>query len=144
MIYSSITTDIVKEGTRSQSSSLNNDFRAFKATDGNTDSCSHTKQDQNPFWMITFDKEMEIFEISITNRNDAQKDRLNDFTIFIGNTFNDMNVCVANKDMSTLLTADYVCVDGPMIGKYFKIVLNKKQYLTLCEVKVIGAFVSIF
>ena len=94
--------------------------------------------------MITFHKEMEIFKISITNRSDKQKDRLNDFTIFIGKTLNDMNVCVANKDMSKLLTADYVCVGGPMIGKYFKIVLNKRQYLTLCEVKVIGAFASIF
>ena len=94
--------------------------------------------------MITFHKEMEIFNISITNRSDKWKNRLNDFTIFIGKTLNDMNVCVANKDMSKLLTADYGCVGGPMIGKYFKIVLNKRQYLTLCEVKVIGAFASIF
>ena len=144
MIYSSITTDIVKEGTKSQSSSLSHHHKASTATDDNTGSCSHTRQDQNPFWMITFDKEMEIFEISITNRIDHWKNRLNDFTIFIGKTLNDMNICVANKDMSTLLTADYVCDDGPMIGKYFKIVLNKREFLTLCEVKVIGAFVSIF
>ena len=144
MIYSSVTTDIVNKGTKSQSSSISPNHIASKATDGNTGSCTHTRQDQNPFWMIKFNKEMEIFEISITNRNDHYKNRLNDFTIFIGKTLNDMNICVANKDMSTLLTADYVCDDGPMIGKYFKIVLNKRQFLTLCEVKVIGAFVSIF
>ena len=138
------TLDIAIDGDASQSSRYDSRYKASVAIDGVTKTdpfCAHTLLERNPFWLLQFDALVEIFMIKITNvKEEVNRIRLNDFTLFIGNTSNTMFVCTANKDMSELQTAEYECDDGPMVGKFFKIILNQFQYLVLCEVELVGAY----
>ena len=138
------TLDIAIDGDASQSSEYGSRYKASVAIDGVTKTdrfCAHTLLESNPFWQLKFDALVEIFNIKITNViAEWNRKRLNNFTIFIGNSSNTMTVCTANKDMSDFHTAEYECDDGPMVGKFFKIILNEVQVLVLCEVELIGAY----
>ena len=138
------TLDIATEGDASQSSTYDPKYKASVAIDGVTKTdpfFAHTQRESNPFWLLKFDAIVEIFNIKITiMKQGVNWKRLNNFTLFIRNFSNTMIVCTANKDMSDLRTAEYECDDGPMVGKFFKIILNQLQYLVLCEVELIGAY----
>ena len=109
---------------------------ASKGNDGNLFDCAITELEDNPFWMLTFSGNVEIFNFTLTQRTDAYMFRLSDLTFFIGDS-----ICVSNQDMSTTITKSFTCDSGPMIGKYFKVVLNRRQHLTICEVVITGAYV---
>ena len=138
------TLDIATEGDASQSSTYDPRYKASVAIDGVTKTdpfCAHTLMESNPFWLLKFDAIVQIFNIKVTNvKQEVNRKRLNNFTLFIGNSSNTVIVCTANKDMSDLRTAEYECDNGPMVGKLFKIILNQLQYLVLCEVELIGAY----
>ena len=69
-------TNVALEGSATQSSSYYNN-KAQWAIDGNTDgvydhrSCTHTKKEKNPWWMVTFRKKIMVYEVIITNRADC-------------------------------------------------------------------------
>lgn len=67
--------NLAYRGKASQSSTSGKGY-ANLAIDGNTDgnyshrSCTETKLELNPWWMVTFDKELvEVEEVAITNRD---------------------------------------------------------------------------
>ena len=69
-------TNLALEGIASQSSQHGRGY-ARKAIDGNTDgnffhgSCTHTSDNNDPWWMITFKNMILVDEVIIANRADC-------------------------------------------------------------------------
>ena len=65
-------------------------FTANKAVDGNIAAdlfkdrtCSHTEEEDNPWWKVDFGKMYSIAGVEITNRGDCCGERLKKFTITV-------------------------------------------------------------
>ena len=135
--------DIAPEGIASQPSTWNDDeqLSASKTIDGDRTTFSHSKYAGGQYIVLEFKKTFKVYEISITNRLDSNQFRLSDFTIYIGPSLESLNICVANQDMSNKRDEDFKCKNGPMVGKYFKIVLHSNNYLHIAEIVMNAVFV---
>ncbi|XP_070538276.1 uncharacterized protein [Ptychodera flava] len=120
---------------------------AVKAVDGdnsnnyNDRSCTQTQKEYQPWWKVDLGGEFEIYSVIVTNRADCCGDRLHGAVVRIGNS----DVIVNNTQCGETITADTIdsnaaaevgCV---LRGRFVSIQLeNKTDYLSLCEVEVIG------
>ena len=119
-------------------------YPASRVTDGVTKfpSCSHTSQRTvNSFLMVDIKKTAEIFQITIFNRIDhvTTMRRLKNFSIFIGKTLGTFKNCVTNEDMSSDIEKTFKC---HFVGRYVKIQSHIAEWFHLCEVVIIGRYVS--
>ncbi|MFB9057325.1 T9SS type A sorting domain-containing protein [Mariniflexile ostreae] len=134
-------------GTASQSSSRSSDGFAANAIDGNTDgvwvnnSVSHTLSEANPWWQVTLQSETALGEIKIFNRTDnCCKARLSDFTVYVLDSNEELvfsKVFTNYPDPAITLNA------GGVQGQIVKIVLNGTGALSLAEVEVFEASLSV-
>ena len=122
-------------------SSIYEGHDASYAVDGNTDgnfaagTTTHTNEDQNAWWQVDLGSEQPISYIQVFNRTDGAvpMQRLSDYT-----------VSVLDEDQNTvwsMVQADYpdpsvIHIAGGAVGRYVKIQLNGKNYLSLSEVQV--------
>lgn len=134
-------------GIASQSSSRSSDGFAANAIDGNTNgvwvnnSVSHTLSEANPWWQVALQSETSIGEINVYNRTDnCCKARLGNFTVYVLNS--------NEETVFSQLFTDYpdpsITVNaGGVLGQIVKIVLNDTGALSLAEVEVFEASLSI-
>ncbi|XP_040900521.1 uncharacterized protein LOC121186009 isoform X3 [Toxotes jaculatrix] len=143
---SSFGTNIARGGQVAQSS-LHSNAIPQRAIDGNRasnwaqGSCTHTKNDQNPWWRLDLLKTYKINTVTITNRRDCCHTRLNGAEIRIGNSLNDNGNtnprCTVISSIAPGSSQTFVC--NGMEGRYVNIVIpGRREYLTLCEVEVTG------
>ncbi|XP_028281532.1 fucolectin-like [Parambassis ranga] len=122
-----------------------------RAIDGNRasnwpqESCTHTNDDQNPWWRLDLLQTYKINTVTITNRQDCCPERLNGAEIRIGNSLNDNGnanpSCAVITSIPAGMTKTFECKG--MEGRYVNIVIpGRKEYLTLCEVEVNGQLVG--
>ncbi|XP_068136066.1 uncharacterized protein [Hyperolius riggenbachi] len=142
--------NVALNGVASQSSTLDDDddgSGAQNAIDGNldnyyyADSCTHTNDDVSPWWRVDLLQPHKISKIVIINRADCCWDRLTGASILIGNSLenngNNNPSCAEISSIQDSGALTFHCND--MVGRYVNIVIRgKQQYLTLCEVQVIG------
>ena len=87
MKFTILIADVALYKNASQSSTLG--YTAHYAVDGNknTDitqnSCSHTLNEQSPWWEVDLGKAYDIKRVEITNRGDCCGNRLKDFNITV-------------------------------------------------------------
>uniref|UniRef100_H2ZWZ1 Fucolectin tachylectin-4 pentraxin-1 domain-containing protein n=1 Tax=Latimeria chalumnae TaxID=7897 RepID=H2ZWZ1_LATCH len=118
-----------------------------RAIDGNRNnnywqnSCTHTKQELNPWWRVDLLKPHKVSTITIVNRKDCCATRLQGAEVRIGNSLanngNDNPVCGTVTSLSAGSTQSFCC--NGMEGRYVSIQIpGRREYLTLCEVEVFG------
>jgi len=108
-----------------------------RAIDGNTDgnyggkSCTHTSGTKNNWWLATLSGNTKISKVVISNRVDCCQDRINGAEVWVRDTMCGAVAWESGKD-----TYEIDC--GGAVGRSVKI-MQKDNYLTLCEVQVIGS-----
>ncbi|XP_070555887.1 uncharacterized protein [Ptychodera flava] len=126
---------------------------AQNAVDGNTDSnwssksCTHTLQEQNPWWKVDLQNIYKVDEVVIINRKDCCSERLEGAIVRVGSSsdITSNTQCgntVTSHEISKSITTTFDCSDG-INGRYVSVQLEgRNQFLTLCEVEVYGTLLS--
>ncbi|XP_047672631.1 uncharacterized protein LOC113640480 [Tachysurus fulvidraco] len=137
-------------GIATQSSTYLQRYASFatdgnRATNVNSNSCTTTNAEYNPWWRVDLLAVYDISNVIITNRGDCCTTRLNGGEIHIGsslvNSGNNNSRCVVISSIPAGASANYTC---NMRGRYVNIILPYvTQYLTLCEVEVYGVAVPV-
>ncbi|KAK2887366.1 hypothetical protein Q8A67_015594 [Cirrhinus molitorella] len=136
------------QGKAVQSSTYDEQGYAQNAIDGKEESvyslgsCSHTEEQNDPWWRVDLKKSYSVTRVIITNREDCCSDRIKGAQIRIGNSLN--NDGNENKWVASI---GFISAGGtesigfkPIEGRYVNIFLpGKKKILTLCEVQVLVA-----
>jgi len=115
---------------------------ASRAIDGitntkyNQNSCTHTHRNNKPWWRVDLGSAEEVGSVQVWNRGDCCGGRLNNFQVHVGDqtTVSDNALCA--KDVAIGQGQNKVVDCAGKIGRYVSISLPKRDYLTLCEVKV--------
>ncbi|XP_078000496.1 uncharacterized protein LOC144453094 [Glandiceps talaboti] len=133
-------------GTATQSSAGKT---AYRANDGDKNSnikgksCSKTNTEENPWWMVDLGSSRDVYQVTITNRQDCCPEKLLGAEIRVGDSENmgDNTVCGVRVDESNVAkeTIEIICACGePISGRYVSVQLSGvDRTLTLCEVEVL-------
>ncbi|XP_060761158.1 uncharacterized protein LOC132871017 [Neoarius graeffei] len=121
---------------------------AYCAIDGNRDSnsiagsCTHTIQQNNPWWRVDLLESYIVTSIAITNRGDCCAERINGAEIHIGNSLvhngavNPVVATIKEIPAGRTLTIPFA---RRVEGRYVTVVLpGLQKILSLCEVEVYG------
>ena len=107
--------------------------------DGDISTFSHTHPDDTkPWWLVEFDAVMEFHHIKIYNRDNCCRERLNDFSIYYGDSLDLHQTCVSHQNMSMILSKSFTCRECIVTGKYLKLKLHNNNTLHLGEVEIYG------
>ncbi|XP_078580859.1 uncharacterized protein LOC144864360 isoform X45 [Branchiostoma floridae x Branchiostoma japonicum] len=118
---------------------------AGRAVDGNDSpqwadgSCTHTANGPNPWWRVDLGRSQAVGRVVVTNRKDCCSDRLEGFTVYVGDSPEVLSnpTCGGPQSVAGKGTITVSC--GGLTGRYVGIALKGAQRtLTLCEVKVFG------
>ncbi|XP_068425717.1 fucolectin-3-like [Clinocottus analis] len=133
-------------GGKASQSSLFMFGTASNAIDGNPNShwedgsCSHTKNNIDPWWRLDLRKTHKVFSVKITNR-DEDHDRLNGAEIRIGDSLanygNNNTRCAVITSIPSGGVGEFQC--NGMDGRYVNVVIPREEFLSLCEVEVYGS-----
>nr|AGT40149.1 fucose-binding lectin [Trachidermus fasciatus] len=133
-------------GGKASQSSLYMFGTASNAIDGNPNSrwedgsCSHTKNNVNPWWRLDLRKTHRVFSVKITNR-DEDSDRLNGAEIRIGDSIasygNNNTRCAVITSIPSGGVGEFQC--NGMDGRYVNVVIPREEFLSLCGVEVYGS-----
>jgi alpha-L-fucosidase len=141
-------------GKPCRQSSTAYDGHAVRALDGYTDgvfdhaSLTHTDMAAYAWWQVDLQASRKIDSLEIWGRMDSDKDRLNDFWVFISaNPFPDAETPTADGARNDVWKAHVTGYPNPSKGlnpggyhgRYVRIQLGGKNYLSLAEVKVMGS-----
>jgi hypothetical protein len=115
-----------------------------RAVDGNIDttmksgSCTHTHLNQEPWWRVDLLRQRAVGAVQIWNRGDCCGARLSNFEVRVGNMKRWMgNKVCGGKKNSIPQGKRKTIICGGLLGRYVFVVIRAKQYLTLCEVRVL-------
>ncbi|XP_037640569.1 uncharacterized protein LOC119496950 [Sebastes umbrosus] len=138
--------NVALRGKATQSDRYEHAFSAANsAIDGNREStfyfgsCTHTDEENNPWWRVDLLESYIVTSVIITNRGDCCQQRLNGAEVHIGNSLQDNGA--ANPVVGTVRGAkqSYTLTFTDRVeGRYVSVVLPGRGYLTLCEVEVYG------
>ncbi|KAM8868908.1 uncharacterized protein AB9W97_016516 [Spinachia spinachia] len=141
--------NVAVRGRATQSTRFEDAFgSAYNAIDGNRNSfwpagsCTHTKENNDPWWRVDLLHPHTVTSIAITNRGDCCRERLNGAKVHVGNSLK--NQGAANPIVGTIDRTDQgdritLTVTGHVEGRYVTVVLpGSGKILTLCEVEVYG------
>jgi hypothetical protein len=109
--------------------------RPSRAVDGNTNqhygrgSCTHTQRHGRPWWKVYLSRSYRIDRVSIWNRVDCCRNRLNGVYVKAGN-----HVCGRYPGSR----GHYTMSCRGRIASHVTIQQSRSDYLTLCEVRVYG------
>ncbi|MBA5249774.1 MAG: hypothetical protein FE834_09665 [Gammaproteobacteria bacterium] len=116
---------------------------ASKAVDGNTDgifnngSVTHTTNSQGAWWKVDLGDIYVISRINIYNRTDCCSDRLSNYRVSVSNQPS-FNPTTYQQDF-TIYPNPTNSINVNARGRYVKIQLLGKNYLSLAEVQVMGS-----
>lgn len=146
-------TNVATQGVASQSTTTRNS-PASKAIDGITDgnffggyyegfysgSVTHTDLEVRPWWSVALDQDYALSSITVWNRTDGNAERLSNFTISV---WNDGRLQHA-WTFTGFVPRPSVTVDAAhLVGDVVRVQLNERNYLSLAEVQVFAAPLSV-
>jgi len=143
------TSNIARSKPTTASSNLYSKYPSSRAVDGNYNtmfnvkSCMHTGKDMEPFLRIDLQKKSLVEKVMIWNREDAYSSRLNNVYVTVGNDPEGLGnqVCGRLDNVTGIMKVDVLC--GSILpGQYVHIRIPGQQFLTICEVEVIGAVLA--
>ena len=115
----------------------------IKETNHQKAKCTHTNNENFPWWRVDLGGLARVYSVSITNRGDCCEDRLQNFDIRVGeslkNNGNDNTLCEHVTAIPAGETKEYIC-PYPLKGRYVNVQMLRREVLTLCEVEVYGSF----
>lgn len=130
-------------------SSTSSNGASSRAVDGNTNtnyhsnSCTHTGNEDHPWWTVDLGSSKDVCSVVLTNRGDCCSNRLVNFDIFVTDTRPSAgfrptaaDLCVRVKNTFTG-TKSFSC-EGVKRGRYVGVQIREQQPLTLCEVQIYG------
>lgn len=112
---------------------------ASRAVDGRTDgnwynnSVSHTRLEHSPWWEVDLQQNSLIARVSLFNRTDCCSERLNGAIVVI---YDANRREVARRSIAAAQTA--IPINFGVSGRYVRVQLPRRDYLSLAEVRVIG------
>jgi hypothetical protein len=141
-----------KPATQSSQLGLTN---AAVAVDGNTDgnynnnSVTHTLEDNNPWWDVDLGASSTVDSIGIWNRTDYGSERLMNYWVFVSDTpfgaadtpdtlKGKLGVWSSFQEFPPSCGSTRIYTDHSH-GRYVRIQLAAKGYLSLAEIQVFGA-----
>ncbi|XP_006004939.1 uncharacterized protein LOC102347739 [Latimeria chalumnae] len=144
--------NIALKGVATQSSVY--DYRGVPehAIDGNNDanygglSCTHTQLEFSPWWRLDLQDSHAINNVIITNRADCCSERLSGVKVWVGDSLDIHDI--TNLQCTPCDSVDF---PGPIVrftcngraGRYITVLIpNRKAYLSLCEVEVLGSVIG--
>ncbi|XP_013415420.1 uncharacterized protein LOC106177245 [Lingula anatina] len=139
------------KGKPANQSSTYHTCDARLAVDGNYDdvlshgSCSNTNGGQGQWWLVDLETTARVAGVIITNRGDCCSDRLNNFEVRVGtsyennSSFTQYKLCASYPGVAPVGTTSLSC-GSPLRGRYVLIIKvgSDYSYLQLCEVEVHG------
>ncbi|CAC9431985.1 hypothetical protein BPUTSESOX_1040, partial [uncultured Gammaproteobacteria bacterium] len=134
-----------KPATESSTDTSSIPLFAGHAADGNTDgeflngSTTLTKKEQGAWWQVDLGSEKKINKIIIYNRTDCCADRLSNYQVSISNKA-DFSTHIYQQDFHVAPNPkNTIKLDAPgKQGRYVRVQLLDKNYLSLAEVQVMG------
>jgi hypothetical protein len=126
---------------------------AGMAVDGNTDgnfghaSLSTTNSDSNAWWQVDLGASATVTSVVVWNRTDCCGYRLGDYWVFLSDTpFSSSDTPATLQNRAGTWNSHQTSAPDPsvsipangVVGRYLRIQLSGKEYLSLAEVQVIG------
>ena len=116
-------------------------------TDGNFfhGSVTHTKVDSNAWWQVDLGSSTTVNTIIVWNRTDCCRDRLKDYWVFVSDTgFGATDTPATLRDRAGTFSTHETSAPSPFVtirtggvrGRYVRVQLAGKGYLSLSEVQV--------
>ncbi|XP_019630699.1 PREDICTED: uncharacterized protein LOC109474779 [Branchiostoma belcheri] len=133
-------------GRPTRQSSTGHEGDPARAVDGNRsphwadNSCTHTNEENDPWWYVDLGRQVTIDHVAIVNRRDRRK-RITPFDVHVGDSTNVASNprCGGHHHFPRPETEKVVNCGG-LRGRYVGIRLpGRKRVLTLCEVEVYAA-----
>ncbi|VVH64055.1 hypothetical protein BSPWISOX_2548 [uncultured Gammaproteobacteria bacterium] len=139
-----------KPATQSSTYTYSIPVVAGYAVDGNTDgkfldgSTTHTNDEQGAWWQVDLGSKKNISQIIIYNRTDCCANRLSNYQVSISNKA-DFSTHIYQQDFHVAPNPKKIIqLDAPgEQGRYVRVQLLDKNYLSLAEVQVIGVDLQI-
>ncbi|XP_063442671.1 uncharacterized protein LOC134722967 [Mytilus trossulus] len=122
----------------SQSSTFHSKYAASQAVDGEENTFSATKKQNNAYWSVDLGKTVNVKQINIINRKDCCGHRLHNIAVTVGQNLNKMKHCSKFKGPGKNGQVIELTCKSPVAGRYVKILRSGKGILSLAEVQVIG------
>ncbi|XP_076113410.1 uncharacterized protein LOC143081059 [Mytilus galloprovincialis] len=122
----------------SQSSTFHSKYAASQAVDGEENTFSATKKQNNPYWSVDLGKTVSVKQINIINRKDCCGNRLKNIAVTVGLNLHKMKHCSKFKGPGKNGQVIELTCKSPIAGRYVKILRSGKEILSLAEVQVIG------
>jgi hypothetical protein len=110
-----------------------------RAVDGNTNqnyhggSCTHTHNWGHPWWRLQFDAEKEVDKVEVWNRADCCRSRLSGVQVIVRGRLGNQ-LCGTLSPSTAKQTVSCRGASAAMV----ELKMPRKDYLSLCEVKVYG------
>ncbi|XP_073485540.1 fucolectin-like isoform X2 [Aquarana catesbeiana] len=142
--------NIARTGEASQSSDYHGATPigyAYKAIDSVKDTnwyhgyCTHTNNDQSPWWRLDMKRKYKVASVVLTGRSDNRMDRLMGANVRVGNSPDNNNPVCGTVTQITDPTSTFSC--NGMEGRYVSVVIpGRSEFLAICELEVYGEPVS--
>ena len=119
--------------------------KSNRAVDGNSSprygdrSCTHTKTENNAWWRVDLERNVDVSRIEIVNRKDCCSKRIKNTKVYVGTT-SVMSEATECGDVAYSSTNPIVVKCKSNInGRYVWVKKTKRDALTLCEVEVFAS-----
>jgi hypothetical protein len=120
---------------------------ADRAVDGHTNtdfkdnSCTHTEYENKPWWKVDLGKVHRIDSVQIWNRGDCCGSRLSNFEVRVGNNAGMWTVSKKCGERWAIPEGEHKTIKcNERVGQFVWVVLQERNVLTLCEVRVLTTF----
>ncbi|CAH1259009.1 PKDREJ [Branchiostoma lanceolatum] len=103
-------------------------------------SCTHTAEESDPWWRVDLGSSRSVGQVVVTNRKDCCSDRLEGFTVYVGDNPDVTANPTCGGPQSVVGKAVITVNCGGLTGRYVGIALSGTgRIITLCEVEVFAA-----
>ena len=132
-------------GNKGPEYAVDGDKRGDNATAANPN-ITHTQNDTEAWWEVDLGATYEIDEVSYWGRSDCCKDRLEEVYVMVSNTpftSNDLQVNLAKAGVVSTFVSEFpnnskTVTFDQVPGRYVRLQLKGRNFLSLAEVEVIG------
>ncbi|XP_076112654.1 uncharacterized protein LOC143080614 [Mytilus galloprovincialis] len=122
----------------SQSSTYHSKYAASQAVDGEENTFTATKKQNNAYWSVDLGKAVNVKQINIINRKDCCGKWLKNIAVTVGQNLNSMKHCSKFKGPGKNGQVIELTCKSPIAGRYVKILRSGTGILGLAEVQVMG------
>eukprot|EP00121_Abeoforma_whisleri_P007365 Awhi_evm1s6723 len=123
-------------------SSIYGSYPPSKLTDGSISTFAHTLKDHAPWFEIDLEREYNVQEIIIYNRQNCCQSRIRDFVLSVGNEYNQTVESFYYHDYSGDLMSYSKLFGAGIKARYVRLQIPTTEYLNIGEIMVMGNAVS--